>query len=45
MSKGFAKQFIPLGTGLTTSRVLAANGEQKVYIPGRRLEVLEKTAE
>ncbi|KAJ6080441.1 short-chain dehydrogenase [Penicillium canescens] len=33
------------GIGLTTSRALAANGAQKVYILGRRLEVLEKAAE
>jgi NADP-dependent 3-hydroxy acid dehydrogenase YdfG len=45
LSKGFAEQSVPLGIGLTTSRALAANGAQKVYILGRRLEVLEKAAE
>ncbi|CRL23926.1 Short-chain dehydrogenase/reductase SDR [Penicillium camemberti] len=33
------------GIGLTMSRALAANGARKVYILGRRLEVLEKAAE
>ncbi|KAJ5904170.1 hypothetical protein N7504_006553 [Penicillium tannophilum] len=33
------------GIGLTMTRALAANGAHKVYILGRRLEVLEKAAE
>ncbi|KAJ5962625.1 hypothetical protein N7501_007566 [Penicillium viridicatum] len=32
------------GIGLNMTRVLAANGAQKIYILGRRLEVLEKAA-
>ncbi|KAJ5817602.1 hypothetical protein N7447_007610 [Penicillium robsamsonii] len=32
------------GIGLTMTRALAANGAHKVYILGRRLEVLEKAA-
>lgn len=33
------------GIGLTMSRALAANGARKVYILGRRLEILKKAAE